>query len=691
MFGNQQRSWLERQGILKLLEIKDADIRITTIRQGIDAVDRGIHIGGALSAVIPLVSLYYGGFINADVENPTRLGQDLFVLSKGHAVATMASVYADIGYFDRSILKNSRSRQSILNGHPGPLLPGVHIPTGPMGQGLSVAQGFALVGKRRPGFDVYCLTGDGELQEGTIWEGVMYSAARKLDNLCIIVDKNEGQLDDPSQTVFPMPRVAEQLTAFGWRVFDIDGTQYEPMLEGLNSFKHTPRDGRPTAIISHTRKGFGGFSSFMIRHKVVLPDELAHQEIVLHEQRRRALVSEFCDLLESLENEISGKEIRDLLLRQAAKMNLEFKGKGEISTKAKHLAVKPAPQRDKQIRYNPEELPRLDPAKEYTANSIVTSTMKVFATDPRIASIDADLSTTSGLLEGVSYVDKYRAHNAGVAEANMMCIGEAYAALGFNTWVSTFCPFFNFNVFRRIAIGQQERLEVMVTQKGWLTTGHGLDLTFLATAPNFETKTNGATHMGNDDTLFFKEIAHLKIIDISCPNQLLACMRWIVDGNRGLIYLRIMRAPSGVIYKEPIEFQFGRAYTLKESNRDRGYVLSSGRGVHEALSAAEILESSGISIAVVDLPSIDRQLLLRLYDTGKPVFVAEQNNGYIWSEYRKVLFMEKKEINTERLIPINTLNGEGNPRFIHSATYPELLEQFGLSPAQLAETIRGRL
>jgi transketolase C-terminal domain/subunit len=152
-----------------------------------------------------------------------------------------------------------------------------------------------------------------------------------------------------------------------------------------------------------------------------------------------------------------------------------------------------------------------------------------------------------------------------------------------------------------------------------------------------------------------------------------------------------MRAPSAVIYKEPVEFSYGRAYALKESDRDQGYLLSSGRGVHEALAAAETLESSGISIAVIDMPSIDRDLLLRLSDTGKPVFVAEQNNGYIWSEYRRVLFRDKEQIDTRSLIPINTLDKTGNPRFIHSATYSELLEQFGLSPEQLAETIRSRL
>ena len=115
------------QGRLKLLEIKDSDIRLSILRQGLDAIDHGVHAGGAFSAVIPMVSLYYGGGMKLNVEQPTEPGQDQFILSKGHAVAAMAAVYADKGYFDAALLKGSRSYESILNGHPGPILPGLSL------------------------------------------------------------------------------------------------------------------------------------------------------------------------------------------------------------------------------------------------------------------------------------------------------------------------------------------------------------------------------------------------------------------------------------------------------------------------------------------------------------------------------------------------------------------------------------
>src|SRR6201997_707374 len=216
-----------RRGILKLLAIKDSDIRLLTLEQSRDAVDKGLHAGGAFSSIIPLVALFYGGFLHLDIEDPTRRGQDIFTLSKGHAVAALASIFAELGYFDRKTLKNSRSFASILNGHPGPILPGVHIATGPMGQGFGVAQGFAIAGHSSPRFDSYCMSGDGELQEGPIWEAVMFAGSKKLDNLCLLVDRNNGQLDIYSKTVFPMPDLAPVFRSFGWQAVDVDSTQYD--------------------------------------------------------------------------------------------------------------------------------------------------------------------------------------------------------------------------------------------------------------------------------------------------------------------------------------------------------------------------------------------------------------------------------------------------------------------------------
>jgi transketolase len=688
----ESRDHLLRQGILRLLAIKDSDIRTLTVEQCRDAVDKGLHAGGAFSAVIPLVSLYYGGFLVPDVSDPTRAGQDMFVLSKGHAVAPLAAIYAELGYFDKAVLRGSRSYSSILNGHPGPVLPGIHLATGPMGQGLLVAEGFAIAGLTSPRFDCYCVCGDGELQEGTIWEAVMYAGQNHLDNLCVLVDENHGQLDTFDRTAFPMPHLETVFRAFGWNAQTVDGTQYDGVYAALEKFKYGVRDGRPTAIVCRAAKGQGAFSDFLNRHKVVAPDAVIQQELAMHAGQREARVKEFAAFCTSLSRNPEGDGIQETLLQFASQMHLDVRRESPerwaLSSVVGPVLLECVPRRDKRIAYDETQLPRLDPKKEYSSAEIVTGAMKVFARDPRVVSIDSDLASTSGLQAGIAAVDQKRALNVGVAEANMMGIGEAFAALGFNTWVSTFCPFFDWKVLRRIAVGHQERLEAIEAPDGWLSEGHGLDLTFLATGANFETRTNGATHMGNDDITVFDGIAHLKIIDVSCPQQLLGVMKWIMAGNRGLVYVRVNRAPSAVLYDSTCTFEFGKGHILRESGEEKAVIISSGRGVYEALAAADECARRGTATGVVDMPSIDDELLLRLHDSGKVLVFAEQNNGYIWQNLLKVLYHRKKSNQrVDRIVSINTLTAEGKPRFIHSGTYEELLPAFGLAPFQLADTV----
>ena len=688
--------YYRRHGILKLLSIKDSDVRILSLEQCRDAVDKSLHAGGAFSATIPLVALYYGGFIDCDVVDPTRPGQDLFVLSKGHAVAALASIYVDFGYFPRSVLRNSRSYASILNGHPGPILPGVHLATGPMGQGFAVAQGFAIAGRSSPRFDAYCLTGDGELQEGPIWEAVMYAGQKHLDNLCVMVDRNNGQLDIANRMVFPMPELEDVFASFNWRVHSVDATQYEGVYSALEQFRYGPRNGQPTAIICHGMKGHGALSDFLNKHKVTVPGPLIDQELSLQAAQRTARVSEFNTFFASLDELPGGASVQETLEAAARQMHLDVSRHGSgtlpLGPLAGPVQTRRVPIRRKKVAYDPSLLPSLDKQKEYAASDVVTAAMKIFARDSAVVSIDSDLATTSGLEAGVAAVDQTRALNVGVAEANMMGIGEAFAILGRQTWISTFCPFFDWKVMRRIAVGHQERLEAIDAPDGWLSEGHGLDLTMLATAANFETRTNGATHMGNDDATIFDGMAHLKIIDVSCPQQMLSLMTWIMEGNRGLLYVRVMRTPSPVLYGRDYAFEFGRGVVLRESAEDRAVVVSSGRGVHEALAAAAECAAAGVPVGVVDMPSIDEELLIALCESGKLVVLAEQNNGYILQNLLKILFRRRiAGGGVDRIMAINTLDPAGRPRFIHSGTYEELTAAFGLSPALLARSITARL
>jgi transketolase len=687
--------YLLRRGILLLLAIKDSDIRRMCVEQCRDAVDKSLHAGGAFSATIPLVTMYYGGFMDIDVVDPTRRGQDLFVLSKGHAVAALAGVYAELGYFDPSILRNSRSYRSILNGHPGPLLPGIHLATGPMGQGFGVAQGLAIAGRGAPRFDVYCLTGDGEMQEGPIWEAVMYGGQKHLDNLCVMVDRNNGQLDLANRMVFPMPELERVFASFDWNVHSVDATQYDGLYTALEHFRYAPRNGKPTAIICHATKGHGALSDFLNKHKVTVPDAILDQELALQASLREERVQDFLRFHRALADQADGHLLQGALLDIAASMKLDAgrtaEGEPSLGPTIGPVLTMRAPQRDKRIVYDAALLPKLDPARQYAASDIVTAAMKVFARDPRVVSVDADLATTSGLEAGVAAVDQRRALNVGVAEANMLLIGEAFAALGYQTWVSTFCPFYDWKVMRRVAVGQQERLETIASPDGWLSDGHGLDITMLATAADFETRTNGATHMGNDDVTVFDGLAQVRIVNVSCPQQMLSLMKWIMEGNRGLLYVRVLRTPSAVIYDSDYRFEFGRGYILRDDSNAAAVIVSTGRGVHEALAAADLCRRRGFEVGVVDMPSIDEEMLVALAASGKLLCLAEQNNGYILQNLCKLLYRRGAPEGLSRVLAINTLDAGGHPRYIHSGTYEELVEAFRLTAPQIAEAIAGRL
>jgi transketolase len=146
------------------------------------------------------------------------------------------------------------------------------------------------------------------------------------------------------------------------------------------------------------------------------------------------------------------------------------------------------------------------------------------------------------------------------------------------------------------------------------------------------------------------------------------------------------------LYSADFAFEFGKGYILRESVDDRAVIVSSGRGVYEALAAAEECSRHGLAVGVVDMPSVDEELLLRLHDSGKPLFLAEQNNGFLWQNLLKVLYRKRKSSSaTHNIIAINTLTAEGKPSFIHSGTYEELTQAFGLSAPQLAETVRNKV
>ena len=213
------------------------------------------HLGGSSSIMDVTAALYFKHMrVFPDPKDPRR---DRCVFSKGHAVLAQYAAFAELGYVSHEDLKKVKTLDGTLQGHPDmDHTPGIEAVTGSLGQGLSVSLGMAL-GLRLDGSDsrVYCVVGDGELDEGQIWEAAMAAAAYRADNLVAIVDHNGVQATDSVDKVLPNDRLAEKWAAFGWNVIEIDGHDMAAILEALDAARACK--GRPTAIVANTVKGKG--------------------------------------------------------------------------------------------------------------------------------------------------------------------------------------------------------------------------------------------------------------------------------------------------------------------------------------------------------------------------------------------------------------------------------------------------
>ena len=240
----------------KITELKKraANVRMSAVT-AVHSAASG-HPGGSLS-IADVLTLLYFEVMNIDPKDPKKADRDRFVLSKGHCSPALYGVLAERGFFPKEDIKTFRKTGSYLQGHPDmKAIPGVDMSSGSLGQGVCCANGMALAGKiDNKDYRVYTILGDGELEEGQVWEAAMYAAHYKLDNLTAFVDFNGLQIDgNVADVLSPLP-IDEKFKAFGWNVIVCDGHDFEAMLSAINEAKATK--GKPTVIILKTVKGKG--------------------------------------------------------------------------------------------------------------------------------------------------------------------------------------------------------------------------------------------------------------------------------------------------------------------------------------------------------------------------------------------------------------------------------------------------
>lgn len=213
------------------------------------------HPGGSLSSVELLVGLYYYK-LRHNPKEPNWDKRDRFILSKGHSCPALYAVLADCGYFPKEELSTFRKMGARLQGHVYKEVPGVEVSTGSLGQGLSVANGLAIAARYdKKEIRIYCLMGDGEIDEGQIWEAAMSAGFRRLDNLCGILDRNRVQQDGPTDIIKDLEPLIDKWKSCGWNVIEIDGHNINEVLRAYDEAEKTK--ARPTLIFANTTKGKG--------------------------------------------------------------------------------------------------------------------------------------------------------------------------------------------------------------------------------------------------------------------------------------------------------------------------------------------------------------------------------------------------------------------------------------------------
>lgn len=215
------------------------------------------HPGGSLSAADYVTACYFSE-MNVDPKKPKWEDRDRFVLSKGHACPIQYAALGTLGFFSEEMLHTLRKEGSPLQGHPNMDCPGIEIPTGSLGQGFACAVGMAIglkLDKKNP--RVFAVLGDGECQEGEIWEAAQTANKYKLDNLIIFVDNNNLQIDGTTDEIMPLGNLVAKFRAFGFQTYEIDGNDMEQILQTFDKIRKTAKNGKPKCIIGHTVKGKG--------------------------------------------------------------------------------------------------------------------------------------------------------------------------------------------------------------------------------------------------------------------------------------------------------------------------------------------------------------------------------------------------------------------------------------------------
>ncbi|XP_068109747.1 transketolase isoform X1 [Hyperolius riggenbachi] len=538
------------QQTLQALKDTANRLRINSIK-GTTAAGSG-HPSSCCSAA-EIMSVLFFHTMKYKPQDPKNPNNDRFVMSKGHAAPILYAAWAEAGYLPESELLNLRKLDSVLEGHPVPRQEFVDVATGSLGQGLGAAAGMAYTGKYfdKASYRTYCLLGDGETSEGSVWEAMNFAGLYKLDNLTAIIDVNRLGQSEAAPLQHKVEIYQKRCEAFGWHTVVVDGHSVEELCKALTAVKN-----QPTAIIAKTFKGKGitGVEDKENWHGKPLPKDLADQ------------------VIKELESKIQSKK----------KLTPALPVEDAPTVSIKNIKMPSLPS------YKLGE-------KFATRKAYGVALAKLGHANDRVIALDGDTknSTFSELFKK-EHPDRYI--ECYIAEQNMVSV-----AVGSTTrdrtvaYTSAFATFFTraFDHIRMAAISES-------------------NINLCGSHCGVSIGEDGASQMGLEDLSMFRSVPNSTVF---YPSDAVSAEKAveIAANTKGICFIRTSRPENAVIYNNNEEFKIGHAKVVLQSKDDQVTVIGAGVTLHEALAAAELLKKEKINTRVIDLFTIkplDRQTIL---------------------------------------------------------------------------------
>lgn len=501
------------------------------------------HLTSSLSATDLMTALFFGGFFRFDINNPKNQNNDRLIFSKGHASPLFYSVWAAAGGLNEKELKTLRKFGSRLAGHPSMEFPFTEVPTGSLGQGLSIGAGMAITAKyldKLP-YKIFVLLGDSEMAEGSVWEAIQVAAFYKLNNLIGILDVN--RLGQSRETMYghDLKAYKERISAFGWEIITIDGHSFSQI---QNAFKRAQQiQDKPVMIIAKTIKGKG---------------------------------ISFLEDKEGWHGKTLKPEEFDKALNELGKIDKSLKGQ-----LVKPKNTKPKLQLSEEIKPASYSVDKMVATRKAYGNALVRICPKY----PQMVVLDAEVSNST-YSEDFQKVHPDKFFEMFIAEQNMVGVALGMWRRGRIPFVSTFAAFFT-RAFDQIRMAQYAKANIK----------------FVGSHAGVSIGEDGPSQMGLEDIGLFRSLFDSVVL---YPSDAVSTERLIESaaGHQGIVYIRTTRKETPILYKNNGQFPIGGSKVLHQSAKDKVTVIGAGVTLHEALVAYGELNKIGILIRVIDLYSI---------------------------------------------------------------------------------------